>query len=370
MAELTFDDYRNRLKIQEVLVDAGYTLNKREGLRYPSYVRLDNDGRRIRGDKFLITPKGNCCFQPPAMKLYSVTSFISAHPTFFPEYSQGVSDIRLIHLVCHRLLNIPMEDRMQKIMEPKKDTKPFDMDDISVITFDGKDMETWKKFFIYFKARGINLNTQMAFRHHFFLATHIGSDNLQHKNLSFPMRIPGQDKVVGLEQRGAPFGDGKSYKGMAPGTNASEGLWIASPNDIKITDAKETYWFESAYDAMAYYQLNRKENRHLNDAVFLSTGGNPSIKQFEGVIDQANKANHHLCFDMDEAGESYCKAFVEKIRSKKLYENNIIRETPEQPGIKDWNDALLYCINHPESGTIKPRVTTIEPEERINQFHR
>ena len=37
--ELTYDDFLDRLSIQEVLMDAGYHLNKRDGLRYPSYVR-------------------------------------------------------------------------------------------------------------------------------------------------------------------------------------------------------------------------------------------------------------------------------------------------------------------------------------------
>ena len=52
--EQKFEDYRNRLNIRDVLTDAGYTLHKRDGLRYPAYVRLDNDGRRIRGDKFIV----------------------------------------------------------------------------------------------------------------------------------------------------------------------------------------------------------------------------------------------------------------------------------------------------------------------------
>ena len=39
-SELTYDDFLDRLSIQEVLVDAGYHLNKRDGLRYPSYVPL------------------------------------------------------------------------------------------------------------------------------------------------------------------------------------------------------------------------------------------------------------------------------------------------------------------------------------------
>ena len=72
MAELTYDDFKNKLSIQDVLIDAGYTLNRRDGLRYPSYVRLDSEGRRIRGDKFIVTANGLCCFQPPTRKNYNV----------------------------------------------------------------------------------------------------------------------------------------------------------------------------------------------------------------------------------------------------------------------------------------------------------
>ena len=43
MAKLTYDDFKQRLSIQDVLVDAGYTLNRRDGLRYPSYVRLGSE---------------------------------------------------------------------------------------------------------------------------------------------------------------------------------------------------------------------------------------------------------------------------------------------------------------------------------------
>lgn len=66
--ELTYDDFLQRLDIQDVLVDAGYHLNKRDGLRYPSYIRTDSNGTRIRGDKFIVTGGGKCCFQPPTAK--------------------------------------------------------------------------------------------------------------------------------------------------------------------------------------------------------------------------------------------------------------------------------------------------------------
>mgnify|MGYP002589736373 CR=1 FL=1 len=78
--ELTYDDFLQRLDIQDILMDAGYHLNKRDGLRYPSYIRTDNNGTRIRGDKFIVTPNGKCCFQPPQQKLYNIISFIKAFP--------------------------------------------------------------------------------------------------------------------------------------------------------------------------------------------------------------------------------------------------------------------------------------------------
>ena len=61
--ELTYNDFLSRLNIQDVLIDAGYHLNRRDGLRYPSYVRLDSDGRRIRNDKFIVTQQGQVLFQ-------------------------------------------------------------------------------------------------------------------------------------------------------------------------------------------------------------------------------------------------------------------------------------------------------------------
>ena len=36
MSELTYEDYKRRLSIQELLVDAGYRLNRRDGLHPPT----------------------------------------------------------------------------------------------------------------------------------------------------------------------------------------------------------------------------------------------------------------------------------------------------------------------------------------------
>ena len=310
--DLTYDDFLQRLNIQDVLIDAGYHLNRRDGLRYPSYVRLDSDGRRIRGDKFIVTQQGKCCFHAQQQKVYNIISFIKEHPHFFTEYHAGMSPDRLVNLVCNRLLNIPVTERKTRIVNPKRDVKPFDIADYDIHKFNPQNRETQKKFYPYFKSRGIDLYTQYAFHRHFYLATKHREDGATYTNLSFPLTLPkGDGAIVGLEERGRARMDGSgSYKGKAAGSNSSEGLWIASPARTSLTSAKHIYWFESAYDAMAYYQLHQAQNKDLRKAVFISTGGAPSQQQFIGAIKATPHASHHLCFDHDRAGQVYAIHFA------------------------------------------------------------
>ena len=149
--ELTYDDFLRRLTIQDVLIDAGYRLNRRDGLRYPSYVRTDSDGRRVRGDKFIVTANGQCCFQPPQQKLYNIISFIKEHPQFFAEYRAGISGDRLVNLVCNRLLNQSIPERETRIIQPRRGIRPFNIDDYDIHKFNPQDKETQKKFYFFFK---------------------------------------------------------------------------------------------------------------------------------------------------------------------------------------------------------------------------
>ncbi|MCS2613154.1 toprim domain-containing protein [Bacteroides fragilis] len=310
--DLTYNDFLQRLNIQDVLIDAGYHLNKRDGLRYPSYVRLDSDGRRIRGDKFIVTQQGKCCFHAQQQKVYNIISFIKEHPHFFTEYHAGMAPDRLVNLVCNRLLHHPITERETRIIRPKQDVKPFDMENYDVHKFNPQDRATQKKFYPFFKHRGIDLYTQYAFHRHFYLTTKHREDGLRYTNLSFPLTLPKDTtQIVGLEERGRPrVDDGSSYKGKAEGSNSSEGLWIASPAKTSLTAAKHIYWFESAYDAMAYYQLHQAENKELRKAVFISTGGAPSQQQFKGMIKATPDAAHHICFDRDRAGQVYAIHFA------------------------------------------------------------
>ena len=342
MAKLTYDDFKQRLNIQEVLVDAGYTLNRRDGLRYPSYVRLDSTGRRIHGDKFIVTANGQCCFQPPTHKNYNIIGFIKEHPEMFSDYTPGMDKDRLVNLVCNRLLNNPIEDRETKIVTERQQQADFNLEDYTLHKFEGGDKNTHKPFYPYFKSRGLNLATQFAFRKDFFIAERQGTDGKVYRNLAFPMTIPGKDEtIVGLEERGRKKPDGTSYKGIAKGSNASEGLWLSSPEATKLQDAKRVFIFESAYDA--------------SHGVFASTGGNPSSRQLEGLIQTAKDATFHVGFDMDDAGKKFVEQFKELAEKANIPSNRIVREEPSD-GYKDFNEELLANIARRDNPLAKENV--------------
>ena len=380
--ELTYDDFLQRLNIQDVLIDAGYHLNRRDGLRYPAYVRLDNEGRRIRGDKFIVTQQGKCCFHAQQQKVYNIISFIKEHPHFFAEYHAGMSPDRLVNLVCNRLLHIPVTERETRIVQPKRDVKPFQMTDYDIHRFNPQDRETQKKFYPFFKHRGIDLYTQYAFHRDFFLATRHRADGLQFTNLAFPLSLPGNpEQIVGLEERGRPRMDGSgSYKGKAEGSNSSEGLWIANLRE-PLDKAGGIAWFESAYDAMAFYQVNREMIRSNPDlsrkSIYVSTGGTPTDGQIRGMLTETPAASHFLCFDNDAAGCSFVERFKTIAQEMNIAPDRI-KVFPMLPCYKDWNDVLLERTN-PEylkeiEGLIEPvgvpHSEEKEENSRNNGFHR
>lgn len=327
--ELTHNDFLQRLDIRDVLLDAGYHQNRRLGIRLSSFIRTDSEGKRIRGDKFVITKQGKYCTQPPRQKEYDVVSFIKEHPSLFAEYCEGMDLNRLVDLVCNRLLNHPIEERATEIIQSKQDMKPFDIADYDLHPFNPQDREMQEKFNSYFKERGIDLRTQNAFHRHFCLATKHRPDGTAYTNLSFPLTLPqGDGTVVGFEEREPMRMDGcDSYKGKAEGSNSSEGLWIASPATTPLAKAKHIYWFESAYDAMAYYQLHQAQNKELRKAVFVSTGGSPTVGQMRGVLSAALPARQHICFDNDLAGIEFAKNLQQEMYRAV---RSTIEETPER----------------------------------------
>ena len=350
MGNLTYDDYLRRLTVQDILKDAGYVRNRKDGMRYPSFVRLDDHGERIRGDKFIVTHNGQGCFHPPVQKSYNIISLIKEHPHFFPEYSVGMNLDLLVNKVCCRLLNTTYEEKERQVKEPEPEIKPFRLDEYRLKRLDKADRESWRPFYPFFKHRGIDLRTEKAFRDSYVLAErdHPEKKGVTYSNLSFPLTIPGGDgTIVGFEERGRPKRDGgATYKGKAAGSNASVGLWIASPGGTELKDAKRVFLFESAYDAMAFFQLRRDEDKSIGKAVFVSTGGNPTRGQMLGLIRTAQGAVFHLCFDNDEAGRQFTENFKAVAKEEKPYSDVALafKNTPGYIQVDQYKELALFKL--------------------------
>lgn len=304
LPKLTYEDFKTRISIQEVLQDAGYHLYRKDGLRHPSYVRTGSDGRRVSGDKFIVSGNGNCCFRPPERKNYNIISFIKEHPHFFADYKPGMSLDRLVNVVCHRLLNQPLEERQAKIFTSEHKTPSFTLTDYEI---DGTNAHIAK----FLLARGIGRDVQDVFSKFMRITCKKNEDGKKrYQNLSFPLQIPGKPAWVGMEERGFPNKDGSSsYKGLAKGSDAAHGLWIANLGEKPLVDAKDIYWFESAFDAMAFYKLQHNK-LDFSEAVLVSTSGSPTQEQFKGMFGAAPDASHHLCFDNDRAGQMFAVNFA------------------------------------------------------------
>lgn len=341
--ELTFDDFIKRIDIQDLLMDAGYVFNRKDGIRYPAYVRPDSSGHHVKGDKFIVYPSRQTCFQPPEKKVYNVISFITEHPHLFKDYQAGMDPYRLVNLVCNRLLNNPIDRTVHPIIKPSPQVKDFNIKDYKLLHFQKYNFDNIKQFYPYFVNRGINTNTQKAFGQHFLLATLRKENGTYFKNLSFPLRIPGKTDakstdlkdIVGFEERGRARLDGSSgYKGKARGSNSSEGLWIANLTEKPLEKASEIVWFESAYDAMAEYQINPVKK------VYVSTGGTPTEGQMRGLLSITPNARHYLGFDKDDAGRQFVANF-RKVAAEMGFRHEHVQAYHPLGCYKDWNDALL-----------------------------
>ena len=336
---LTYDDFLRRVSIQDVLEDAGYRFYRRDGLKYPSYIRLGSDGRKVPGDKFIVNAGGWGCFHPPEQKVYNVISFIKEHQNLFSDYKPGMDKDLLVNLVCNRLLNNPVSEKDLRAIIPNRNVKPFRLSDYRLQHLEPSDRNSQRTFDRFFGSRGIDHDTQAIFKDFFMLATKQRKDGLSFANLSFPLRVPGQDAVVGMEERGRERKDGKSYRGKAEGSNGTEGLWIANLTGEPLDKAKTVLGFESAYDAMARFQLDQCKD-FKPYGVYVSTGGNPTIMQIRGMLSATPRAEHFLGFDKDVAGKQFVANF-KSIADDMGVEKERVRLHQPLGYYKDWNDALL-----------------------------
>ena len=116
------------------------------------------------------------------------------------------------------------------------------------------------------------------------------------------------------------------YKSKAAGTNSSSAAWVADLSGENPDSVRCIFFCESAFDAMAFYQMNRA--RLDNDIALVSLGGTFSDGQIQKAMERFPNAKAFDCFDNDIAGRIY------GLRLMGLVEDFPIRITKTDLGLK------------------------------------
>lgn len=334
---VNFKDLKAKVGVDDIAYYLGYRLDRSAGVgRYIEMVLPDTTGHK---DKLIIkNPKEKAAqtyFRRNGAKGGDVVSLIRENLNSFHE--SGRNEWEIIGKVMARFANEPIPDYGDSLYLAKagySDNRVFDPKLYETKEI-GSDLS---EVMAFFAQRGINEETVAVFAP--FIKQIRDSCHTTYKqfNIGFSYTEAGKDKVVGYEIRG--FG---SFKSKAAGTNSTTGAWIADLSQGgEPADIRNVYFAESAYDIMAFYQLNhlRLDAAH---SVFVSLGGTFSDGQVKGIMSHYSEAKAMDCFDNDLAGRIYgirMAALLEGIRMNIHKEDSEVKITIGDKNFNIPNDQL------------------------------
>ena len=129
-------------------------------------------------------------------------------------------------------------------------------------------------------------------------------------NIGFPYTNPVNQALAGYEIRGS-----KGFKAKASGTDSANAAWIAEFPKGDPENIRNVYFFESSFDAMAFYQMN-KAKLAISPFSLVSVGGAFNPKLAEKVMGRYPVAKAWDCFDNDLAGQMYSANLVKAVDKK------------------------------------------------------
>lgn len=370
--KVNFKELKSRVGIDDIAYALGYRLDRKAGVgRYIELVLGNGNDKR---DTLIISNPRNksaqTYFRRDGSKGDVVTLIRENLNAFFVS---GKDDWEKIAKVMARFANMPepeyREDR--EFVKSVKANRTFDASRYEV-----KPVQA-EKIPLIFSQRGLSADTVNDLSPYLTLLRDKRNDKFDGYNTAFPYTDK-DDKVKGYEIRG--FG---GYKSKAAGTDSSSSAWVADLSGGNREAVKRVFFFESAFDAMAFYQVHKAQLD--KETALVSIGGTFSDGQITGTMARFPHAKAFDCFDNDLAGRIYglrMMALLEEIPMKiskteksirveakgKSFLLNMERPMLAQVGehlairykmgqwlppkmFKDWNDCLL---NKPMKPVLSP----------------
>lgn len=303
-----FDSYKQRIPIARAAETIGYVIRADKG-RGRSVTMGLRDGHGNWGDQIVIV---NHNF--PGMDYYfnrnedsrdkgDLVSFINNHLSDFRAHlglaglpaSSGNYDIEGIKAVLEALSGIRFEEPVKTGVGASKNettAQPFRLEDYDIRPLDAR----CRDFLL--TGRKLSPSTVDLFSPFIQSVAYTAKGN-SYFNTAFPYRVPGHPEVCNFEVRNY------KYKGHCAGGNKVDACWVAAFNK-EPWDIEYVYLFESAIDAMSFYELNSVVLvTRLPHVAFVSTGGSLSRAQVLALREYFEVARFVCCFDNDESGLRY-----------------------------------------------------------------
>ena len=290
-----YTTFKAKVGIDEIASYLGYKLDRRAGVgRYIEMCLRDGVGRKT--DSIIIShpndKSSQTYFHRNGSSGGDVISLIKENLNAFGVV--GETEYDMIDAVIDKFTGTDYTFKREYDLAKSTSSKIFDASRYVIEPA----AEHFDSVMSYFRQRSIDEETVRVFLPYLVRITDTKAE-FKYRNLAFPYRQPGSDTIEGCELRGY-----SGFKMKVEGTNSSTAAWIADFSDGNTESVRNVYFFESGYDAMAFYQVN-KFRIDLPTSVFVSTGGSFSNMQIRKVTDYYAHARYWDCFDNDKAGILY-----------------------------------------------------------------
>lgn len=309
----TFAEFRAEIPIIDFAINNGYRLDKNKGLKWPVLRCKYNDDVIIIVNP--LKPANQGYFNPDDdSDKGTLINFIKNRlGTLFIQDS-NISEIKNINRILYDYLKIDHPGHLSKdirIQLKEKERKPFSPEELLPLTS-----------IDYLRSRYLSKETLLApifqNRIHNYKSGH-------YINIAFPY-WDASGKIIGIEERNSGF------KFFLEGSLLTNAAWYSNfPAKLE-----NVAMFESAIDALSYYQLRKSSN-----TFYIAFGGSLSDGQMElakNILSNyqiPKNARFLCCFDNDKSGTRYAN------KMKTFFASREVKE--DFPQSKDFNKDLENC---------------------------
>lgn len=324
---IVFSELKSKVGIDDVAYSLGYRLDRKAGVG--RYFELVLGDPRNPSDKIVVknTPdKSQQFYFRRDGRKGDVVSFIRENLNSFNV--AGSNEWSRVATVLANMANMPVANHEYKAVtgNGQSSSQRFDPQryDVSNINYDNMPWVLQK--------RGLDRSTIEAMGDKIVLIRDKNNSKFDGYNIGFPYTRPENNAVAGYEIRGS-----NGFKSKASGTDSAHSAWMMDFPSGRPELSRNVYFFESSFDAMAFYQINRAK-LEITPFTLVSVGGAFNPELADSIMKRYPAARAWDCFDNDLAGQVYAATLVKTI--DKL---NFSIDHDKDTTILKFGDRLFQC---------------------------